>query len=114
MLGKRAVIKVGDIVRVKNWTHVAQRLLVLAIHDGYVWTRMDAPGQPGRFSGTHYTFPVAEVERAQATKPSLKRLKEKMVAAHPDRGGSAAAFIAARAAYEEAGGVVGAPDRSKP
>ena len=36
------------------------------------------------------------------TAAELKRLKEKMADAHPDRGGSSAAFIAARQRYVDA------------
>ncbi|AVH58408.1 MULTISPECIES: hypothetical protein [Streptomyces] len=38
----------------------------------------------------------------QAQKPSLAELKSAMAAAHPDRGGTDEAFIAARARYERA------------
>jgi hypothetical protein len=38
----------------------------------------------------------------QAKPPDLKQLKAAMAAAHPDKGGSSAAFIAARAAFEAA------------
>jgi hypothetical protein len=46
----------------------------------------------------YLTPPVIE----QARKPNLAELKSAMAAAHPDRGGSDEAFIAARARYEKA------------
>ncbi|MCP3820101.1 hypothetical protein NLX86_18970 [Streptomyces sp. A3M-1-3] len=48
--------------------------------------------------------PVVE----QAAKPDLAGLKQAMAAAHPDRGGSDAEFIAARQRYERARSVGGA------
>lgn len=41
-------------------------------------------------------------ELEQATKPDLGELKAAMAAAHPDRGGTDAEFIAARARYQNA------------
>ncbi|MER5816843.1 hypothetical protein [Streptomyces californicus] len=41
-------------------------------------------------------------ELEQATKPDLGQLKAAMAAAHPDRGGTDAEFIAAHARYENA------------
>jgi hypothetical protein len=97
-------MRVGDIVTVKGWTSEApkQRLKVLAIRDGYIWARAEWPKGSNRYSGTHYSFPVDQIEAAPRKGLSLKTLKAKMVAAHPDKGGSAAKFIAARAAYEAA------------
>lgn len=65
---------------------------------------LEADGQVSRSSAgwwepdiTVYLHPpVLE----QAEKPGLAQLKAAMAEAHPDRGGSDAAFIAARARYE--------------
>jgi hypothetical protein len=43
-----------------------------------------------------------ELEPERATAPDVKALKAAMAAAHPDRGGTDAAFIAARERYERA------------
>jgi hypothetical protein len=96
------MIRVGDVVTVRGWTSETprQRLQVLAVRDGHAWCRAEWPKGAGQFGGTHYTFPIAAVEAAPRRGANLKALKAAMVAAHPDKGGSAAAFIAARAAYE--------------
>jgi hypothetical protein len=98
------VIRAGAVVTVKGWTSETprQRLQVLAVRDGYAWCRAEWPKGAGRFGGTHYTFNVNDVETAPRRGASLKKLKAAMVAAHPDKGGSHEAFIAARAAYEAA------------
>jgi hypothetical protein len=97
-------VKVGDVVNVRGWTSDSQRarLKILAIDGGYAWARHEERGpRPGRFTGTHYTFPLDRIEAAPP-RVSLKKLKAAMVAAHPDKGGSPEAFIAAREAYERA------------
>ncbi|MEH0442487.1 hypothetical protein QA811_02130 [Streptomyces sp. B21-102] len=45
---------------------------------------------------------LTEPELEQAQKPDLAALKAEMAAAHPDRGGTEEAFIAARQRYERA------------
>ena len=69
--------------------------------EGFVWSNSDGHlyASLSRLLAAvnRYIDPGDPVE-----KPDLKKLKAEMVAAHPDKGRSSAAFIAARAAYEEA------------
>jgi hypothetical protein len=97
------VIRAGAVVTVKGWTSESprQRLQVLAVRDGYAWCRAEWPKGAGKFGGTHYTLNVNDIEAAPR-RLSLKKLRAAMVAAHPDKGGSHEAFIAARAAYDAA------------
>jgi hypothetical protein len=99
-------VKVGDVITVKGWTSESPRarLKALAIRNGYAWCRAEWPKGSGRFGGTHYTFRTTDVKAARRQGVSLKTLKAAMVAAHPDKGGSTEAFIAAREAYEQAKG----------
>lgn len=64
--------------------------------DGEIWRRSAQWWEPDIH--LYLNPPVIE----QATKPDLAELKAAMAAAHPDRGGSDAEFIAARQRYERA------------
>lgn len=64
--------------------------------DGEVWRKSAGWWEP---DGRVYLKPPV-IEQTQ--KPTLAELKAAMAAAHPDRGGSDAAFIAARQRYEHA------------
>jgi hypothetical protein len=64
--------------------------------DGEVWRKSSGWWEP---DGRVYLKPPV-IEQPQ--KPTLAELKAAMAAAHPDRGGTDAEFIAARARYEHA------------
>lgn len=67
---------------------------------------LEADGKVFRRSGgwweSDLTVYAAEPVIQQPQRPDLAKLKATMVAAHPDRGGTQAEFIAARARYEQA------------
>lgn len=68
--------------------------------------RIEADGEV-YLRNRHWSAPdfhlyLAEPELADPQKPDLAALKDAMAAAHPDRGGTDAEFIAARARYERA------------
>jgi hypothetical protein len=104
MTAQGHMVRTGDIVTVTGWTSETpkQRLKVLATCDGYAWCRAEWPKRSDRYNGTHYTLALDQIEAAPRKGRSLKALKAAMAAAHPDKGGSPEAFIAARAAYEAA------------
>lgn len=71
--------------------------------DGEIYNH-GAGGWWARDFHLHLEPPVIE----QAAKPDLAELKAAMAAAHPDRGGNDAEFIAARQRYERARSISGA------
>jgi hypothetical protein len=65
--------------------------------DGEIYNR----GAGGWWAPDFHLY-LAPPELEQATQPDLATLRAEMAAAHPDRGGTEAEFIAARARYERA------------
>lgn len=82
----------------ENWGRPVQRFVdrVTLERDGEVRRRSAGWWEP---DATVYLSPP---ELEQPAKPDLATLRAEMAAAHPDRGGTDAEFIAARQRYERA------------
>ncbi|MCQ1575351.1 hypothetical protein [Streptomyces parvus] len=82
----------------ENWGRPVQRFVdrVALERDGQVRRRSAGWWEP---DATVYLNPP---ELQQHAKPDLAGLRAEMAAAHPDRGGTDAAFIVARQRYEQA------------